>query len=71
MMTLPVQEVPSPVNPSLHSQVYELMVSIHVAFLLQVLEIHSSISKTFNVDFIDNNISEKFPDWQEPNAWNS
>ena len=53
MMTLPVQEGPSPVNPSLHSQAYELMVSIHVAFLLQVFEIHSSISKKFNINFID------------------
>ena len=52
MMKLPVQEVPSPVNPSLHSQVYELMVSIHVAFLLQVLEMHSSISRQFNINFI-------------------
>ena len=53
MMKLPVQEVPSPVNPSLHSQVYELIVSIHVAFESQLLEIHSSISKTFNINFMN------------------
>ena len=44
---LPVQEVPSPVNPLLHLQVYKLIPSIHSAFLSQRLEIHSSISKIF------------------------
>ena len=49
---LPVQEVPSPVNPLLHLHVYKLMPSIHTAFLSQRLEIHSSMSKIFiNMDF--------------------
>ena len=42
-----MQEVPSPVNPLLHLQVYKLIPSIHNAFLSQRLEIHSSISKMF------------------------
>ena len=50
---LPVQEFPSPVNPSLHSQVYELIWSIQLAFVSHELEIHSSMSKTFmNVNVI-------------------
>ena len=54
--------------PSLHSQVYQLIASIHVAFLLQVLEIHSSMSKRFNINFINNKYIWEFD--QEPNAWN-
>ena len=50
---LPVQEFPSPVNPSLHSQVYELIRSIQLAFVSQELEIQSSMSKkVINVNFI-------------------
>ena len=42
---IPVQVVPSPVNPSLHSQVYELIPCIQVEFVMHGLEIHSSMSK--------------------------
>ena len=49
---LPVQEVPSPVNPLLHLHVYKLIPSIHSAFLSQISEIHSSMSKIFiNINF--------------------
>ena len=51
-MKLPVQEVPSPENPSLHSHVYEPIQFSHLAFVLQGLEIHSLMSKIFNKIFI-------------------
>ena len=40
----PVQVVPPPVNPFLHVQLYEPTKLSHVAFVSQVLEIHSSMS---------------------------
>ena len=46
-MLLPAHLLPFPVNPSLHSQVYELIPSLHFAFLSQWLEIHSSMSKKY------------------------
>ena len=45
IIKLPVQLVPSPVNPFLHSQVYEVIASLHTAFVWQGLEIQSSMSK--------------------------
>ena len=63
VMLLPVHMLPFPVNPSLHSQVYEWIASIHSAFLSQWLEIHSSMSKTFNiVKFRNKTLSYKSPD---------
>ena len=52
VIKLPVQEVPSPENPSLHSHVYEPIKFSHLAFVLQRLEIHSLMSKIFNEIFI-------------------
>ena len=53
VIKLPVQVVPSPVNPFLHLQIYELIPSIHLAFVWQGLEIHSSMFKIFiNIHFI-------------------
>ena len=46
-MLLPVGLLPLPVNPSLHSQVYELMPSLHFVYLPQWLEIHSSMSEKY------------------------
>ena len=42
---LPTQEVPSPENPSLHSQVYEAIEFSHLAFVSHGLEVHSLMSK--------------------------
>ena len=42
---LPVQEFPSPENPPLHSQVYESIEFVHVAFVSQGFEVHSLMSK--------------------------
>ena len=44
---LPVQVVPLPVNPFLHVQLYEPTKFLHVAFVSQGLEIHSSMSEKF------------------------
>ena len=53
VIKLPVQVVPSPVNPFLHLQIYELIPSIHLALVWQGLEIHSSMFKIFiNIHFI-------------------
>ena len=35
IIKLPIQVIPSPINPSLHSQVYELIPSIHSALVSQ------------------------------------
>ena len=48
MQIIPVHEFPLPANPSLHVQVYELIASLHSAFVSQGLEIHSLMSKTIN-----------------------
>ena len=53
MQIIPVHELPLPANPSLHLQVYELISSLHSAFVWQGLEIHSSISKKFHIEFIN------------------
>ena len=45
VIRLPVQVAPSPVNPFLHVQLYEPTKFQHVAFVLQGLEIHSSMSE--------------------------
>ena len=42
---LPMQEVPSPENPTLHSQIYEPIEFIHFAFVSHGLEVHSLMSK--------------------------
>ena len=46
-MLLPVHLLPFPVNPSLHSQVYELIPSLQSAFLPQWLDIHSAMFKKY------------------------
>ena len=47
-----MQELPSPENPSLHSQVYEPKELSHLAFLSHGLEIHSLMSKIFMENLI-------------------
>ena len=47
IIRLPVQVVPLPVNPFLHVQLYEPTKFLHVAFVSQGLEIHSSMSEKF------------------------
>ena len=49
LVSVPVQEEPFPVNPSLQAQLYEPLVLVQVALLSQLCTnvplVHSSISK--------------------------
>ena len=51
IIRLPEQVIPSPVNPSLHVQLCEPTKFLHVAFVLQGLEIHSSMSEKIKHKF--------------------
>ena len=53
MHIIPIHEIPLPVNPSLYLQVYELISSLHSAFVSQRLEIHSSVSEQFHIKFMN------------------
>ena len=64
--------LPFPVNPSVHLQVYELIESMHSEFLSQWLEIHSSMSKTFNITNFNNiTLSNKLRDLKYNNRTSS
>ena len=51
VIRLPVQVVPIPANPFLNVQLYEPTKFLHVAFVSQGLEIHSSISEIIEHKF--------------------
>ena len=53
MQIIPVQVVPSPVNPQLHVQIYEPLLFLHVAFVSQGLEIHSSMTEILKKMFVN------------------
>ena len=59
IICLPEQSKPSPVKPSLHWQVYEASVLLHVALLWQAsgVALDSSISKKTNLTTIVSNNS--------------